>query len=132
MSIQTRRVDRHKFQGFWKKAVEFHEGMKHAEAEEKWNAACLNAIHCAISSVDAICVFFMGERSSSQRHEDAFRVLKAVPVSGAEEKAKQFIDIIGLKNLVEYSDDEPSEKEARRIILQADRLFSWAKTHLKQ
>ncbi len=131
MTVQTRNVETHKFKGFWNKAVEFHKYMKNAEGENDWNAAALNAIHCAISSADALCVFYRGERSVSQRHEDAYKLLRELPVPSAEEKAKQFVQIISSKNLVEYSDDEPSEKDARKLVLQTDRFFSWAKDNLK-
>lgn len=105
--------------------------MKNAEGESKWSAASVNAIHCAICASDALCTYFLGLRSTSQRHEDAAALIKETKLPDCDEKARQFLDITNLKNLVEYSDEEPSEKEARRMILQTDRFFSWVKMCLK-
>lgn len=40
------------------------------------NLAALNAIHCAISCSDAVCVKFLGERPAGQSHEDSARLLE--------------------------------------------------------
>ena len=131
MDSRTRPVDKHKYRAFWGKAVELYSLMQIAEKEEKWNAAVVNAIHCTICASDALCTYFLGKRSAGQRHEDAAAVIKDTHLPGADEKAKQFLDITNLKNLVEYSDEAPSEKNAKRILLQTERFFSWVKTNLK-
>ncbi len=131
MDSRTRPVDKHKFRSFWDKADELYSMMKIAEEEEKWNAAAINAIHCAICASDALCTFVLGKRSAGQRHEDAASVIKDTRLPGADEKAKQFLDITNLKTLVEYSDEAPSEKNARRMILQTERFYAWVKSNLK-
>ena len=130
MVERTRPVSKHKSLVYWRKAEEFYIEMKHAGSEARWNAASLNAIHCAISSADALSVAFLGLRSASQRHEDAEQLIRKTGAAGCEEKAKQFVQVTNLKALVEYSDDEPTEKDARRIVLQTERFFSWVKSKL--
>ncbi len=106
--------------------------MKLAEEGEEWNAACLNAIHCTISSADAVTVFYLGLRSTGQGHEEAAKLLAKTGLESANEKIRQFSDVLRLKTMVEYETEEPTEKEARRIITQANRFHQWAKGHLEK
>ncbi len=131
MEPRTRAAEKHKYRAFWDKADELYSLMKYAESEGKWNAASVNAIHCAICASDALCTYFLGRRSAGQRHEDAAAVIKDTRLPDAGEKAKQFLDITNLKNLIEYSDGVLSEKNAKKIVLQTERFYSWVKTNLK-
>lgn len=128
----TARVEKHKSDNYWSKATEFFTFMKKAEEEEQWSAASLNAIHCAISTVDAVTVATLCERSKSQKHDDASLLLVKTSLPACAEKAKQFRDIISLKNFVEYDSEEITESEALRICMQAERIYKWAKQHLKK
>ena len=91
--------------------------------------ASLTAIHCTISCGDALSVF-LGKRYAGQRHEEAVNLLKETRLPNCTEKSNQFLDVIRLKSLVEYQDDEPTENEARRLVLQARRFYQWAKQQL--
>ncbi len=105
--------------------------MKQAEEDGNWNLACLNAIHCAISSVDAVTTFYLKQRSAGQRHEDAAALLQQTGVPQAKETARQLLDILSRKNLVEYDAEEPTETNARNTIKQTEKIYTWAKTNLK-
>ncbi|HLD76130.1 MAG TPA: hypothetical protein VI874_03865 [Candidatus Norongarragalinales archaeon] len=128
MLERTRPVKKDRFSTYLRKAEEFFIEMKHAESEARWNAASLNGIHCVISSADALSVAFLGLRSAGQRHENAEQLIRKTGVPGCDEKAKQFLQVTNWKTLVEYSDEEPSEKDARRMVLQSERFFSWVKS----
>ena len=129
---RTRPVDKGKFKVFLNKAAEFHRGMLAAQQSGDRSLACLNAIHCAISCADAVCTCFLGEKSAGQSHDDAAWLLEKTNAPGAAEKAKQFRDIVRFKSLVEYEEGEPSEAEAARMVLQAARIFEWAKQMLSE
>lgn len=130
--IQTRKIEKHKHAAYMHKAVSFCRGMENAVAEENWNGASLNAIHCAISSSDAVTACLLGERPASQRHEDAAALLEKTGLPEAKEKARQFLDIIQLKTLIEYEPDEPTEAQARQLIKQTQRFHQWAKQILQK
>ncbi len=127
---RTRPVEKHKYSTYWKKANEFHDGMDKAEADEEWNLTALNAIHCAISSVDAVTTFYLKQHSAGQRHEDAATLLGQTGLQEAKERGKQLIDILSIKTLVEYEADEPTESEARSLAEKTRKLFKWASRHL--
>ena len=73
--MKTRNVDKHKYANYLKKSDEFFEIMKDSFAKKKFNATVLNAIHCAMSSADALTVFYKGVRHAGERHEDVVSLL---------------------------------------------------------
>lgn len=129
--VKTRKIAKHEYASFLRKAESFYNGMKQAEQSEDWNLACLNAIHCTITSIDAITTFFLEERSAGQKHEDVVELLKQTKLPDAQEKARQVLDILALKTMVEYEPTEPTENQARQITKQAQRVHQWAKQTLK-
>lgn len=125
--MRTKPVEKRKHAVYLEKASEFHEAMLHALEQLEWNAVALNAVHCAISSVDCVTVYVFGQRCAGERHEDASQLLEQTRLPDAEEKAKQLLSVLSLKNTVEYYDEEASENEARLAAKQATRLYEWAK-----
>ncbi|MFH1200666.1 MAG: HEPN domain-containing protein [Candidatus Micrarchaeota archaeon] len=125
--LRTRKVDKRDYRGFLRKAESFYSGMKHAGEEGDWNLACLNAVHCVISSVDAVTTFYLGERSAGQRHEDAAGLLRQTSLPNVSDKTRQVLDILAQKTMVEYDPTEPTENEARHLLKQAGRVHQWAK-----
>lgn len=129
--ITTRKVERSKYTIYLKKASEFYQTMQQAEKDRRWNAVGLNAVHCAISSCDAILVFYLGVRSSSDYHADAVSLLSSLSnISDAGQKSKTLSNILAKKNLVEYEDRDFLENEARTLIKLTERFFDWVKSKL--
>ena len=130
-NVQTKAVDKSKYANFLSKADSFYRAMEGAESDENWNAASLNAIHCVISSSDALTTYILGERPAGKRHGDAAALLKATNAPESQEKARWLLDIIARKTLIEYEPEEPTEAEARQIIKQARRFHNWVKQLLQ-
>lgn len=101
--------------------------MKLAMQESNWDGAALTAVHCAISSVDAVTVFYLGQRSRGKKHEDAAALLSATKIVGINEKKEQFLGVINIKNLVEYEARAVRRGEAEKASQQAERLFLWSR-----
>lgn len=116
---------------YLQKAERFCQMMRAAAAANNWEGAALAAVHTAISTVDAVTVFYLGQRSRGQKHEDAAALLSATAILGIAEKRRQFLDILRLKNAVEYEARTTRRAEAEQAALQAERLFLWAKDLLK-
>lgn len=127
---ETVDVDKHHYSDYLRKGEEFFQGLKEAVQAGRWNAAGLNAVHCVISASDALTAYYLGQRSISSRHQDAAQLIKRLPLSGTAEKAKQFLDVLNLKNKVEYGFHLTSEKEAVAMAKQAERFYAWAKENL--
>lgn len=127
---QTVDVEKHHYSEYLQKADEFFQGLKEAVQASRWNAVGLNAVHCVISSSDALTVYHFQKRSTSGRHQDAAHMINKLPVSGAAEKTKQFLDVLNLKNRIEYEHCLTSEKQALQMAKQAERFYSWAKANV--
>ena len=61
-----------------KKAGDFHRAMHAAISADNWNSVGLEAVHCAISSNDAVLSFFAGDRSKKQDHKEAVKLLDLI------------------------------------------------------
>lgn len=122
-----RRVERTRAAGFLKKAIEFFESMQQAIQAQRWNAAGLNAVHCAISACDAVLVYYTEQRSASPDHEEAADLLSALPkVPDVKPKAQTLRRIIQEKHLIEYEDRAFTAHEAAEVAKLTERFFHWA------
>ena len=124
---RVRRVDRSRADVYFKKATEFFRSMQHAMQTEQWNAVGLNAVHCAISSCDAVLVYYSERRSASSDHEAAVFLLKSLTeLPDARQKAETLRRILHEKNLVEYEDRPLSEHDAAGLAKLTERFYRWA------
>ena len=91
--LKTRAVDQNEYVAYWNKAEEFYETMQHAYKNRMWAAVGLNAVHCVISSCDALLVKSQGIRSASEDHMQAIELLTHAPVAGIEKQAATVRDM---------------------------------------
>jgi hypothetical protein len=61
-------IEKGDYRIYLQKAEEFYETMHQAKDRNNWNDVGLNAVHCTISSNDALLVFYAGIRSASEDH----------------------------------------------------------------
>ncbi len=73
--IRTREVPRSDYQSHQNKAAQFLRTMISALEEEDWDAASLNAVHCAIAAADALIIQRAGVRPASEVHSDTVALL---------------------------------------------------------
>ena len=55
--FKTRDVGKAHYANFLKKAQECFHAARNSFANQEWNAAAINAIHCTIAACDAMCVY---------------------------------------------------------------------------
>lgn len=128
---QTKSVDKSKAAVFWSRSVQCATAMNTALEKGHWEAAGINAVHCAISAKDAILVALRGRRPASKDHRDAVKVLASqIKEEDAQKEAKRLGVIISMKSRVEYELKRFTEKEAHEIVLDAQRFFDWARKRL--
>ena len=130
--MKTRNVDKHKYHNYLTKAEEFFDIMHESFAKKKFNATVLNAVHCAISSVDALTVFYKGVRHAGERHEEVIALLNSLGLTDIQNKNRQLMDLLHIKNSAEYEEKLMTEKNALDSIKNAERLFRWVKLTLKK
>lgn len=130
--MKNRSVDKHKYKNYLVKADEFFGMMNESFAKRKFNPAVLNAIHCAISSADALTVFYKGIRHAGERHEDAVALLNTLGLPDMQSKNRQLLDLLRIKNSAEYEEKLMTEANASDSIKNAERFFKWVKGMLKE
>lgn len=124
---RTRPVGRSGAAGYLRKAGEFLESTRQALGAGRWNAAGLNAVHCAISACDAVLVYYTQERSASSDHEAAVHLLASLTkVPEARQKAEALRKVLHQKHMVEYEDRAVTAHEAAELAKLAERLHQWA------
>ena len=129
--MKSRNVDKYKYKNYLAKADEFFDMMNESFAKRKFNATVLNAIHCAISSADALTVFYKGIRHAGERHEDVVALLNTLELPDMQSKNRQLLDLLRIKNSAEYEEKLMTETNALDSIKNAERFFKWVKGILK-
>ena len=125
---RTEKLDKSRFAVYLAKAKNFRLQMEEAMKSPNFDSVAVLGIHCAISASDA--VYYLGERSKSERHEDAAALLERTDIPQAMEKARQLLTILKDKNLAEYEPRQVSERDAKTIFSLANMIYSWAVSNL--
>ena len=110
------------------KAEQFSAEASAALGGSRNDAAMLNAIHAAISAVDAVTAALAGLRSADPDHQRAIDLLEEV-ASGSDEvktRVRQVRQLLARKNIVEYESRRATAKEARQAVERAKRVVTWA------
>jgi HEPN domain-containing protein len=126
--IKTKAIARSDYKTYLKKASEFYDTMVQAKERGKWNAVGLNAVHCAISSSDAMLVFYAGIRSTSDDHLSAIDLLSkslSVRLPEVKSKCETLRKILVKKSIIEYENRDFTQKEALEILKLTERFYTW-------
>lgn len=131
--IKVSKVERSLYTNYLVRAEECLSAAKHSLSLNQWNASAINAIHSGIASLDALCVYYLGQRHAGQNHEDAitlFRSIKQLNREDIDTIANRVIKILKMKNMAEYEERLVHQTEAHNILKDAERLLEAAKNRL--
>ena len=130
--MKTRSVDRFHAKDYLKRADECKNAMDKSFESEDWNACVINAIHCAISSADAFCIFKKGLRNASERHQDAIVLFLSISPDNEEIKrnATHLARLLDIKTNAEYGERLATSNDAVQAKKHAERLFNFVKSRL--
>jgi hypothetical protein len=135
MTRKTKRrsVPRGEATGYGAAAVQFFQAAELAGECEYWNAAGLLYVHAAIAFADAVAIARLGEKSTSENHMDAVRLLEEATsnVKGREEAREHLRKIIDQKNTVAYNGDTFRRADLEKLALHAGRFRAFAERVLK-
>ncbi|MDO9464026.1 MAG: HEPN domain-containing protein [bacterium] len=130
--INTKGIQRSEYKTYLKKASEFYDTMLQSEKRGMANAVGLNAVHCAISSADAMLVFYAGIRSMSADHRSVIDLLSnSVNLPEVKSKCETLRKILAKKNIIEYENRDFTKKEALEILKLTERFYTWVVSRLK-
>lgn len=127
--IKTRNVDKGLYGNYLKKAEEYYAAMNTELEQSQWNAAVLCAIHSAISAADAVTVFYQGVRHAGEKHEDVVQLLETLELDREtmKNKIRQLLNLLQVKNAVEYEEKLTFENGAWMAAKNAERFLSWVR-----
>lgn len=116
-----------------KKADQFYKAMNLSYENKIWNAAVVNAIHCAISCADSLTIFYLGFRYTGTKHHDVVQLLQKLELNKKElnKKIQQISTLLSIKTLAEYEDRLMNEKDAINAKKICERVYSWVMEKLK-
>ena len=129
--IKTKVMERSEYKIYLKKTNEFYDTMLQAKDSGKWNAVGLNAVHCAISSSDAMLVFYAGIRSTSDDHLSVIDLLSnSVRLPEVKSKCETLRKILVKKSIIEYENRDFTQKEALEILKLTERFYTWVGSNI--
>ena len=132
LCAKTRAVDRQAYKNYLAKADEHREAMQACYERGLWNAAVVNAIHCAISASDALTVFYIGFRNAGERHTDVLGLMQKTGIDQRElsPKLSQLSSLLSIKNLAEYEERLMGREDAEAARKSCERFHSWVRAKL--
>lgn len=130
--LRTRSVSRDFHKNYIKKAEEFYRCMERSYGMGDWNTCVANAIHCAISSADAMTVFYLGFRHAGEKHHDVLQLIQEIDFDPKEiqSRNKQLSSLLSIKNRAEYEERLMSKSDAENAKKACKRFYSWIKDKL--
>ncbi|MFH0763298.1 MAG: HEPN domain-containing protein [Candidatus Omnitrophota bacterium] len=131
--VKVSKVERNLYTNYLIRAEECLSAAKNALNLNQWNASAISAIHSGIASLDALCVYYLGQRHAGQNHEDAvvlFRSIRQLSREDIDNIANRVIKILRMKNMAEYEERLVRQIEAQNIFKDAERLFETVKGKL--
>lgn len=130
--IKTRDVEKGMYVNYLQKSEENMQAASKALEDKGYNSAAVSAVHSAISSADAYCVYGLKKRCASENHNETAVLIGEVPArQGLSRKIKDlFESIIRIKNMAEYEERLVKPKEAEKAVNEAGELLSLIKAEL--
>lgn len=130
--MRTRNVDKHKYKNYLDKAEQYETAMDALFEQSKFDACMGNAIHCAISAADALCVFKKGLRHAGERHEDAISLFLSIDTNDKNLRLQgnRLSRLLNIKTSVEYGERLFSRKDANSATKSTKRFFEFVKQRI--
>jgi len=131
--VKISKVERNLYTNYLVRAEECLSAARNSLSLNQWNASAISAIHSGIASLDALCVYYLGQRHAGQNHEDAitlFRGIRQLSREDIDSIASRVAKILKMKNMAEYEERLVRQTEAQSILKDAERLFEAVKNKL--
>lgn len=119
-------VSREKYIIFLKRAEQYRNAMKTSYEHGDYDATVGSAVHCTISVIDAISVLVLGKKSSAQNHNEIVILLNEIKTTDESEKSRVrgfVVQIISMKTLAEYEDNNMSKANAEKTMHLCEKVY---------
>jgi uncharacterized protein (UPF0332 family) len=127
----TKRVEKSFYSNFMQRAEECFHAAQYSFDNKEWTAAVISVIHATIAACDAMCVYFLGYRSSGESHNESIMLFKTIRNSKEiSTNANRIAQIIRIKNIAEYEKRLIFKSEAERIMKDCRRFLEFTRKEL--
>lgn len=130
MTGRVERLPKERFRSYRDRAEGLARTMEDADRNGQRHGAALTAIHAALSAADALTVFYLGERSRGQDHQELVALVSRLPLDESGAYARRLASILGKKTEAEYGASGVTVREAAAVVLQSRRFRQWALAQL--
>ena len=128
-----KKIRKDEYLNYWEKARELESVMQTALLKSNWNAAALNALHATILANDALLIYFHGVKSSSQKHDDAIKLLTSLMKSSvAQKNSRHLRKLINEKSNISYTGKLLTPGRSKELCKHAQRFISWVNSLLPE
>jgi HEPN domain-containing protein len=124
---RTAAVPRREALPFLRKAEEFVATAKSALRESRQNSAGLESVHATISACDALTIDRLELRCRGEDHREVLRLIDRIEAARKAGLPRQVLQVLAVKNLVEYGGEDLSEAQASKVVAQAERVVHWVR-----
>lgn len=124
--MKTSKEPPHKARIYWEKAQRYARAARASLAVGENDPAMSCAVNAVINVVDALCVQHAGERSASENHGDAIRLLtslKGVDPKTRDAVGKRLSALLSVKSLAQYEGELVSTDDAEEAVKDMDRAL---------
>ena len=84
--VKVSKVERSLYTNYLVRAEECLNAAKNSLNLNQWNSSAISAIHSGIASLDALCVYYLGQRHAGGNHEDAITLFRSITCSAGEKR----------------------------------------------
>lgn len=127
----TKNVEKSFYSNFMQCAQECLHAAQYSFNAKEWTAAAISAIHATIAGCDAMCVYFLGQRSAGESHNEAIILFKSIDdKKEISINASRIAQILRIKNIAEYEKRLVFKSEAERIMKDCKRFLEFVKAQL--
>lgn len=114
----------------WDAAQKFWEIAQTVNDESHSVQAAANAVLAIIAANDAICLYLKRTQPRGEQHEQAVQYLKEACAGtawehDAKEKARQLLEVLRLKNEVQYNSGRTTPDTLDGIMKRTERFIEW-------
>jgi hypothetical protein len=126
MKGRVERLGKERFLFFRERTAGLAQTMDGSWLNAERHGTLLRAIHGTNSAVDALTIFYLGERSRGQDHHELVSLLGRPPLDNASEYAQRASSVLSKKTAAEYGSVGLTLRETERVLTQTRRFLKWA------
>ncbi len=127
----VKEIRRSEAEKYMKQAEEFLVAAKENMENNRYNVAGFTAVQAMINSNDALTIYFLEKRGSSDHRECVILHKEVVKIINDGSQRDRLKEALELRSNAGYMGEAISKSKAERMVRLASNFIEWVKRHLK-